>query len=489
MMPGEARLSAPVARRPPAAPWRWADAVLGVLEYRAALLILILVAPCAVYQHLPLPGWPGVALAAGLGLAVSACLGGLSLRWRPTLPALPRPAIILAVGLAAQVACAAWTAPTQQSDMASYLALAERLAHGLPYLDEAGRIAYWPAGLPFYLSPFVALFGAGVLAIWAANAVLYVAGGWAILSLGRQCLPETAARAALIVFTLWPSRLLLAGLAAKELLTVSCVTAALALLLACRGRRGDGPRALLAGLALGLAALAQPGLLLLALLLPLALRARLVALGPARALSCALCVACGVAVCLAPWMLRNCAATDGAFCGVASNGGDSFYRANNPRATGLWTERGEVSLDGLGELDKNRVGFALGKEWWRSHPVDGLKLSVRKFIYFVQGDEHGVYWALERAGASVGTVRAGYTVSLVFWLLLAGLALRGLRRTHATTHAAAGMDPSARRLMLYPLLYGVAVFALFESGDRQHMFAVPGLIVLALWPLACRDAA
>jgi hypothetical protein len=479
MTQGEARAPGPIPGGLCPTLWVRTGALLGTLEYRAAWLVLALVAPCALYQHMPIAGLPGAALAAVLGVAISALLGLAPLRMPWPALTLPRPAVILAVGLLAHFVCAAWTAPAQQSDMANYLALADRLASDQPYLDDAGRVAYWPAGLPLFLTPFVALLGASTAALWLANAVLYLVGGWATLSLGRQWLGERAARGALIVFTLWPSRLLLAGLAAKELLTVTCVAAALALLLSCADKRDAPWRALWAGLALGLAALAQPGLLLLVLALPLALRSHLAAMGYARAAGCAVCVAVGLALCLAPWMLRNCTATQGAFCGVATNGGDSFYRANNPLATGLWTARGEVSLDALSEVDKNRVGFALGKAWWRAHPVDGLTLSVRKFIYFVQGDEHGVYWALERNGAPAGVVRAGYAVSLVFWLLLAGLALRGLRQAHAA-HDAGQTPGTALRLTLYPLLYGAVIFALFESGDRQHMFAVPGLIVLAM---------
>jgi hypothetical protein len=108
------------------------------------------------------------------------------------------------------------TAPIPVSDFAHYLYLASQLVAGAPYVDEMGRIAMWPPGLPFALTPFVALFGPTLAAIVTLNAVLYLGGAWAVWSLASRLAGRKGALLATLLFTIWPARLLMAGLAARR---------------------------------------------------------------------------------------------------------------------------------------------------------------------------------------------------------------------------------------------------------------------------------
>ncbi len=466
-------------------------------EYAGALLSLSLIPVLSTYANVTLPGWGGagalLTLLGGMGvLWLGACRP-----WRGKLPAavararFPPLRHILLLGLALHVAVAALSAPIPQADGAAYLDLADKLAHGRRYVDAFGYLAFWPAGLPLYLTPFVRLFGATPTAIAAANGVLYLLGAASVAYLAQTVCGQRAAAPAALLFTLWPGRLLLAGVVAKELLCLGLVAASLALLLAALA--SPGPRAFLralpAGAAMGWAALAQPGLLLLLLAYPPMFRAALKTLSWQRYLAILATTLLGATLVVAPWMLRNCEVFSGQFCGVATNGGSVFYRANNPAASGSWIPEGEIAITHLPELEQNRLGFELGKQWLREQPLAALALAVRKEVLLLGGDAYGAYWAIKRGDGRLDAgirqdpdtpretaYRAAKLFSLFFWIALGCMAIRGLR---ALRHRSREQAEAALPL-LYPFLYGVAVFALFESGDRQHMFAVPPLIALAL---------
>ena len=67
-------------------------------------------------------------------------------------------------------------------------------------------------------------------------------------------------------------------------------------------------------------------------------------------------------------------------------------------------------------------------------------------------------------------------VSLVFWVIVIAWSARAIG-----SNGRIGQFPDGERLLplIYPLLYGAAVFSVFESGSRQHMAAAGVLLVLA----------
>jgi 4-amino-4-deoxy-L-arabinose transferase-like glycosyltransferase len=400
--------------------------------------------------------------------------------------------VLLAVVAAAQVAVAVVLAPVPSSDSAAYLGLAERLATGQSYIDDRGHRAFWPPGLPFFLTPFVFLFGASATAYIAANAVLFVASAVAIRSISRDLFGVRTALIATLLFAIWPSRLAWSALPAKELLTVCGLLVGFAF--AIKAFRTQRPSAGLAhasgaGLALGFTALTQPGLALIAYVTPVMFRRSVAALGVwTYAVRAAVLIVATVLM-LGLWSARNCTVFEGEFCGVATNGGSVFYRANNPLATGIWTAEGEIPITHLPELVQNQRGFELGKEWILNNPVEAAKLSVKKLLYFLGDDRHGIYWsvlrgegfrhdeAIDRSSAAREmTFAVASILALAFWCLLTSLVARALIDAGAFGRLAENTEFTA---LLYPLLYSAAVFSVFESGDRQHMAAVGLLFPIA----------
>jgi hypothetical protein len=238
--------------------------------------------------------------------------------------------------------------------------------------------------------------------------------------------------------------------------------------------------------------LAQPGLLLFVLSMPLCYRyLRGASLWRYFGFS-AIVLACA-ALALVPWQMRNCALFDGQFCSVATNGGSVFYRANNPLATGEWTAEGAIPITHLPELEQNRLGFELGKQWILANPGDFAILAAKKLGLLLRDDRYGAYWGVLRGTghehtkairlASSERMLAYQVLNTLSWLFWAGVT--GLIANRLIRLALGGDRAMIGRLLplLYPLLYSGAVFAVFESDRRQHMMALALLLVLAAWAI------
>jgi len=465
----------------------------------ALLLLAIVVAPYYAIQW-PGGGWVGAAILIALGMAlawlmvrhvtqrigatITAHLGG---QWHLT----------LIVGAVLQVGAAAITAPVPTSDFRMYLLLAEGLASGVGYVDDAGRLAFMPPGMPFVLTPFVWMFGANLVAVTAVNVVLFLLGALALWSIAFRLFGRSVANVSVALYTIWPTRILSAGLPAKETLTLAMllVGAALSLKALSETERRPWAAGVAAGAAYGLASLAQPGFLLFLLTIPIAFRFAARSLGVTEFVTRIGVIMVGAMLCIVPWVLRNNMIFEGEFVGVATNGGSVFYRANNPRATGEWAAEGEIPITHLPELEQNKLGFALGREWIKSHPLDMLRLSLRKVTYLLASDDDGPYWGIFRgtgrnhddsrrlnSSGRIAAFELASLASLVFWILFAAWGASALLalRSHR--------DPSAERLLplIYPLLYSACVFSIFESGTRQHIAAAGPLFALAAF--ACHGS-
>jgi hypothetical protein len=91
-----------------------------------------------------------------------------------------------------------------------------------------------------------------------------------------------------------------------------------------------------------MASLAQPSMLLFPIAMAVAIRAQCAQFRP-LALRLAV-ITLAMAAVIAPWSMRNYSILK-EFVVISTNGGDVFYRANNPLATGGYVQRGEKDLD------------------------------------------------------------------------------------------------------------------------------------------------
>jgi hypothetical protein len=378
---------------------------------------------------------------------------------------------VVVLGLVLRVG---WIAlfPTQAgSDGAVYLGLAERVAQGGAY-EWAGTKAYWPAGYPLFLVPWVAIFDDPRTAYLVSNLVLFVVGAFGVAALARLLGGERAGNFAALLFAIWPNLVFLAGTPEKEVLVLALLPWATFWMLAALNRSGRGLSVFQAGLLLGACTLVQPSLQFLPFVAAILLvgSARQIRIGFAQALM----VVLGAALVVAPWTYRNYLVFDTPVL-VATNGGSNLYRANNSLATGGYTPRGEVDLDGLDELAQDKEGRHLAVAWIKANPGRFVDLLVEKQIRFMGDDAVGVYSTFKvGGGVASDTLYAALKASANTWWMLIWLLVglfAWLRR---------GEKLSANPLWLTPTwiwLYLFAIHSVFESAGKYH---VPVLWVLCV---------
>jgi 4-amino-4-deoxy-L-arabinose transferase-like glycosyltransferase len=453
--------------------------------------------------ELAVPGRQGLGIVFSLGVASLAAF----VLWKAREPVLARLepvaarlarvprsrwlAGVLLLGLALRLAWVlAFPVDRQTSDAGTYFNLGAQLASGEAYVTpNSGTRAEWPPGLPFLLALTFQLVGIGNLAVILLNLALFAATLPAVDALARRLSGEGPARLATLLFVLWPNLIASAGIANKEAVAALALTLSFLLHVVGQETPAAGRRWLAwagAGLALGVAVLTQPALLLLPAAFVVADLLGRVPLR--RALPAWGLLVGGMALVIGPWMLRNDQVLGRPV--LTTNGGSVFYRANNPRATGGWTAHGEKRLDHLGELEASDAGYRWGMAWVRENPDDFLALAVRKQILFLGDDAVGVYETLKRGLGREGPLYAVLKLLASGWwwclwlLILLGLSRWWPRGPEGTARAL----PAGLLLLLLAFLYSWAIDSVFESGSRHHVQMAGVVAVLAALPFAERRA-
>jgi hypothetical protein len=345
-----------------------------------------------------------------------------------------------------------WQYPApQRSDQATYFALARGLVENHRYGFANGGLAYWPPGYPLFLASwFFVCFRpwAPLLAnVWLFGCTLVVVNRLALRIGGNS-----SARLATLILVPWPTMVMIAGFAGKELLVVPLLC--LVLLTYSRALESSssfGGLAMsgLSGLVLGAMSLTQPSFLpfvFVLLVYDYVRNQNLLGLGVRIFF-----VVAALCLVIIPWTFRNHRVL-GVWVPISTNGGDVFYRANNSLATGGYTPRAEQNLDDLDEVTRGKIGFRLGAEWIRAHPGRFLVLAARKQLLFLGDDAQGAYW-------------------WCVWMLVFLMLILQWRTPLSTNCLLAAV--------MLSLLYLLAIHSVFESGGKYHEPLMGVIAVLA----------
>jgi 4-amino-4-deoxy-L-arabinose transferase-like glycosyltransferase len=367
-------------------------------------------------------------------------------------------------------------------DSKRYKEMAELIAAG-DWL--AGSEAYTVGPLYSYLLALLQVTVSGdTAAIFVMQQLLGLASLWLTGWLACVCFGARAGIAASALMALY------APVALMELKVMATSTAlflglaAVALLVRARRERW-GWRSLLPGLLLGLACLARPNLLLFCPvgLLWLAWDGNGPRLEPRRLIA-AVVAGFGIVLAIAPATLRNFA-VEGELIPISSQGGITFYQANNPRSVGTF-----VALPGFSGTQKTQAQeskamaeresgrslttsevssywFRKGLRFMRENPGRALSLAAEKLSYWTGSQEFSTEYVLltERE-----FTRSLWLMPLPFAVLL-GFAAAGLR--------ASRRERAAPLLVLLFVLVNLVTVMLFYFSSRYRLPAVPFLCVYA----------
>jgi hypothetical protein len=297
-------------------------------------------------------------------------------------------------------------------------------AHSELSITMGHPTAFRAPAFPAVLGAVYAMFGRSYAAAYALQAILGgLAAPIAYLLCQRLGVSGWNARFAAIAVALHFGLVYYATHFASEPLFV--LLAGVSALLATASSRWAMPAS---GWMLGIAALARPQALFVLPALPLW---RHFGAPPEHHYPRRLVMAsAGFALALAPWIMRN-AKVLGRPVPFTTNGGGTLYGANNdsvartPELRGWWIATnglpGRRSVDAAThEADADRLEYALGTTWIRSHPAAFGRLALHKFGNLL------LPW--DRSTNRRYTMLAGICVAPILALLLIGTAAAWRRR-------------------------------------------------------------
>jgi 4-amino-4-deoxy-L-arabinose transferase-like glycosyltransferase len=440
------------------------------------VLIILIIALEALFSLPFLAHGLAFSLAATAGAALLIGLGRVRLgralaAFTALLERLPRGAwigLVLLIGIALRLLWVNLFAGPQPPEGQVLSDLAAQLARGEAYRTPVSLTwAEWPPGYPLLLAATFLITGPNAGGIVLLNLVLFAATVMSVDALAKRLAGEGPARLAALLLALWPNLIATTGIASRELLVLFLLTTALTVWLEAGAETKAGIAAgtwLAAGFALGLAILTEPALLLL----PAAfiLYDLLTGPRPLRTLAAWTLLLLGALLPIAPWLLRNQRVFHRPVP-LATGGGSSFYRANNPLATGGPAGRGEKDLANLPELEAMTTGYRWGAEWITANPGRFLKLALRKQVLLLGTDAAGM--SLE--GRPLTVLKA---IANAWWWVLWLLILL----TIVTWNRPEPL-PSGALLLFLTILSVWLVYSVFESGAQQHVPLAGALAVVA----------
>jgi 4-amino-4-deoxy-L-arabinose transferase-like glycosyltransferase len=380
-------------------------------------------------------------------------------------------------------------------DDAWYFRTARELAAGSGYLDDEGRVtAYFPVGYPLTLSLFLRVFGSSFLAAQLANIVLSMATMACVYLIAREVgAGKRFALAAAALLGFLPNQVVSCCVTMSEITFTFALT--LGVLLALKAEQRSARWFALVGVAFGWATLIRPQALFVPLLLvPLFAYVRHKRAVPWRTLALrSAFVLAGLAISVGPWTYRNYRVF-GELVLVSTNGGENLLIGNNPTASGRYTASVEVfpkdiDVRKLPELERDKLGRKLAKEYLREQPTQALMRAPKKLWYLFRSDLGVTNWIWDAQGSSKtlfyylcqGATQLGYLLVLgagfVGWLLAwrkppAGVGYRLM--------LAAGACITA---------YFSAITLVFFGDARFHQPFMPFLALAAAYTLAARPLA
>lgn len=290
---------------------------------------------------------------------------------------------------------------------------ATRMSRGLGYTWSDGTAtAFRAPGYPFFLAALYLLPGADHPAAYLGMALLGAGTTVITYLLGRELLSETPARLAAVFTAVYVPHIYFTTVFASENLFIPCLGGGVLLFL--RYLKEARARLLFgAALLLGVATLTRPFAILLLPVLSVVLLVRRHDQALTGRLLATAVLTAGFALMVLPWTARNYGVF-GRPVLVATNGGSTFYGANNDRVLterhnlGGWVPTtilpGRNLIDAMpDEVSHDRKEWELGLAWVRGHVAVMPRLLVYKTVRLLLPDiksGNRAYLALQLVGAS-----------------------------------------------------------------------------------------
>jgi 4-amino-4-deoxy-L-arabinose transferase-like glycosyltransferase len=352
-------------------------------------------------------------------------------------------------------------------DASAYDRIARNLLVGEGFSEWPDEpTAFWPPLYPILLSVLYKVFGYHFWIVRLFQAILGVIAVAATMLAASELFDRRVAYLTGLGMALYPHLIYFSAWLIAEALYMTLLS--LVLLLAVRLQKGPQRLGFVGlGLLLGLATLTKPATLMLLPFIGLWILIALpLQLSFARRLGYLTLTSLFVLLSILPWTVRNYLVFD-EFVPVSTNGGYTFYGANNSDAFGGHREGFPSPLLGLSEVEAERVYYRNGLTWIVHNPADFGQLAIRKVSRLLSPLSVASFpqdYALPFAGLVKGIYAAflllavvGFLASLVRW---------------------------RDCFILYVLIVRVFLGALIFYGDARYTLPmVPALVILVSFAL------
>ena len=381
--------------------------------------------------------------------------------------------VIIGVALLLRLVWAALVPIEPVADSVLYDGFAKNIAFGKGYACPGGDLTvYWPVGTSAVYAAVYAVFGTSGLATAVFQAFL----GASIVGLtcrlaSRYAGPIVAGVAGWCV-AVWPLLIEFTTILASELIFIALVLAALNVW--GTGRFRPLVRAVWWGALIAAATYVRPTAWPMLVIFPMCAwlvdrqwRSAAMTLGVSMLTA---------ALLFAPWVYRNHQLFD-RFVLVAANSGPNLWMGNNPDSIGGYMQLPDRTF--ANEVERDRFYGAEAVAYIKSHPLDYLRLALRRTVMTYDRETIGVVWnepgLVGRFGP--GVLQPLKLLSSAFWWSMLALGAFGVWRVVRYRQLARAWP------LLVPLLFFAAIPILTVAQDRYHVPIDPLLAIFASWGL------
>lgn len=345
-------------------------------------------------------------------------------------------------------------------DAASYDRIARTLLADGTYGEFTGQPStFWPPLFPFVLAAIYGIFGYHFVIARVFLAVLGAALPLTVfLAIHRLGEPRVA-RWASLATVLYPFLIYFGAWLIAESLYFALMGLVLWLSVRLQQQLSYRSAAWL-GLVIALAALAKPTILFQLPFVAIWFVCCFVSVTISQRIKLGIVTALVLVLALAPWTARNYALL-GKPVLISTNGGYTFYGANNANAFGGHYENFPPRIAGLDEAQEQSEYYHLGTVWIKEHPAQFVWLAWQKFKRLLSPLSVASS-PQDFAVPGSGFIYLGYSVFLL--LSLAGFVL-SLKRWRTF-------------FVFYIPLLGMLISTLLFYGDTRYTLpAVPSLLL------------
>ncbi len=268
------------------------------------------------------------------------------------------------------------------SDELDYYNLAMNIVHGNGFSVENGLpTAYRPPAYPYFLSVLFTLHNS-VYFIEIMQAVIESISGLLLFIIGKKIFSERAGLTAMIVWSLFPSSIIMPSQLLSETLYVFLLL--IFVVSTIHDKSNKIFPAVGIGIISGALILLKPQTILV--LIILALYAIMKRKDYSR-IKTGMFVTLGILLIIAPWIIRNKIIFDEYL--ITTNGGINFWIGNNSEANGSYKI---PSIDPLSSIDneakRNSEGYRLGVNFIHRHFVKWVELGFLKTAYLFSSQNY-----------------------------------------------------------------------------------------------------